>query len=308
MRGGVVLVVFTTLASPVYAQAPPPSGAQVTVSKGAGEEALARAQAAWDRGEFDAAEPLYRQAIELGGLPPDGVLDAYVRLGAARAVLGKSEQALLAFKAAALINKDFTVPPEAGRRAVQLADRARRAATQVGTIDLHADVPRSAAAGESVQIEATLDGAHAAVASKIAISARDPMTGKSYEQTGDSATSVHFRLPASLALPNATIVVRVDALDHHNNRLASVEGRVHVAGATPADALPPVAVATPAAGESNKTHPEEKHETKKHGFWSSPWPYVIGGAALAAGGAAVYLATRPGDDVNVGAVRVNVGP
>jgi hypothetical protein len=294
MRGGAALVVLTTLAWPVYAQPQSPAP---------GDEALSRARAAWDRGEYDAAEPLYRQAIELGGLGPAAVLDAYVRLGASRAVLGKSEPALAAFKAAALINNQFTVPPEAGRRAQQIAERARRAESQVGAIELHADVPASLEAGEGAEVDATLDATHAAVASKIAVVARDPMTGKSYEQANEAAPSVHFKLPASLSLPNATIVVRVDALDRHGNRLASVEQRVRVAGAVVGTA-PPVVIAT----KSSKSSGEEKHEAKKGGFWSSPWPYVIGGAALAAGGAAVYLATRPGDDVNVGTVRVNLTP
>ena len=297
MRGGAALVVFTTLAWPVYAQSQSPAP---------GDEALLRARAAWDRGEYDAAEPLYRQAIELGGLAPAAVLDAYVRLGASRAVLGKNEQSLAAFKAAALINSQFTVPPESGRRAVQIADRARRAEAQVGAIELHADVPASLEAGQAAAVDATLDPTHAAVASKVAVIARAPTTGKSYEQTNEAAPIVHFKLPASLALPNAILVVRVDALDRHGNRLASVEQRVTVGAAVVGTAPPTVAIV---AKDAAKNGGEEKHDAKKgHGFWSTPWPYVIGGAALAAGGAAVYLATRPGDDVNVGPVHVNLTP
>jgi tetratricopeptide (TPR) repeat protein len=292
MRGGAALVVLTTVAWPVYAQGP-----------SAGGEALSKARAAWDRGEYDTAEPLYRQAIELGGLAPAEVLDAYVRLGASRAVLGKNEPSLAAFKAAALINNRFTVPPEAGRRAILIAERARRAEAQVGAIDLHADVPSSLEPGQVAAVDASLDPTHAAVASKVAVVARDPTTGKTYEQANEAATSVHFNLPASLALPNATLVVRVDALDRHGNRLASVEQRIRVGGSV-AGAPPPVTIASSAKSPDM----EEKHEAKGHGFWSTPWPYVIGGAALAAGGAAVYFATRPSDDVNVGTVHVNLTP
>ena len=306
MRGGAALVVLTTMAWPVHAQ--PQAAPSGDTARPPGDEALSRARAAWDRGDYDVAEPLYRQAIELGGLAPAAVLDAYVRLGASRAVLGKNEAALAAFKAAALINNQFKVPPEAGRRALQIAERARRAEAQVGAIDLHADVPASLEPGQAAAVDATLDATHAAVASRIAVLARDPTTGKSYEQANEAASSVHFKLPASLALPDATIVVRVDALDRHGNRLASVEQRMRV-GPTTAGAALPAAIAS----SSSKPGTEERHDAKKgHGFWSSPWPYVIGGAALAAGGAAIYLAARPstigGDDVNVGTVHVNLTP
>ncbi len=307
MRGGAALVVLATLASPVYAQLPPGAGTEAgRTAKAPGADALARARAAWDRGEYDTAEPLYRQAIELGGLGPGEVLDAYVRLGACRAVLGKHESALAAFKAAALINGQFVVPPEAGRRTVQMAERARRAEAQAGAIDLHADIPQSLEAGQAASVEARLDPSHASVATKIAVAARDPTTGKSYEEADDAAPTVHFNLPGSLALPSAILVVRVDALDKHGNRLASVEQRVQVRAAVVA-AVP--VVATHAASSALRGA-EDKHPTtkKSHGFWASAWPYVIGGAALAAGGAAVYFATRPGDDVNVGAVRVNLTP
>jgi len=50
----------------------------------------------------------------------------------------------------------------------------------------------------------------------------------------------------------------------------------------------------------------DKSSKKGGGFWASPWPYVIGGVALAAGGAAVYLGTRPTDDVMVGGASVRV--
>jgi hypothetical protein len=283
VRSGALFVALTTAAS-VYAQ---PSLAW--------EGPLAGARTAWDQGEYDVAESLYRQAIEQGGLSPRDVLDAYVRLGSTRAVLGKKESALAAFKAAALIDNRFTTPPEAGRKAVQLADRARRAESHIGPITLHADVPGVLAPGDSAQVDATLDPAHAAIATKVAIMARDGVTGKSYEHAEDSATSVHFKIPPSLALPDATLVIRVDALDSHANRLASVEQRVHVQPAPP--------VQRPLVASNDVGRDEGK---KGGGFWSTAWPYVIGGAALAAGGAAVYFATRPGDDVNVGTVHVQL--
>ena len=39
-------------------------------------------------------------------------------------------------------------------------------------------------------------------------------------------------------------------------------------------------------------------------FWSSPWPYIIGGIAVVGAGTAVYYGTRPPQTVTVGAVGV----
>ena len=269
-----------------------------------GAAALDRARAAWDRGDYDVAEPLYQEAIETGGLDPSDVLDAYVRLGSACTVLGKKAAALSAFKAAALIDPHFVLPPEAGKRAGVIADRARRTEARIGAITLGANIPSEIAAGEPAQVDATLDAAHAAVASKIALLARDSSSGRSYADAQDPATAVHFSLPASLTLPSATLYVRVDALDAHENRLASVEGKSHVRSAVAPVAAMALAPIFPLGGTASaKEDSDANHRT---GFWSTAWPYVIGGVALAAGGAAIYLSTRSSADVNVGAVHVDL--
>ena len=46
----------------------------------AGNAMLKQARSAWDRGSLAAAEPLYRDALEKGGLAPAEVLEGYVRL------------------------------------------------------------------------------------------------------------------------------------------------------------------------------------------------------------------------------------
>jgi tetratricopeptide (TPR) repeat protein len=301
-----------TLGASAHAQrhaptpAAPPSGPPAAdVQPAPGAAALVRARAAWDKGDYDVAEPLYQEAIETGGLDPTALLDAYVRLGSACSVLGKKAAALSAFKSAALIDPRFVLPPEAGKRASLIADRARRTEARIGAITLGATIPSEVSSGESAQVDATLDAAHAVVASKIAVSAKDPLSGRSYADAQDPASTVHFKLPASLTLPSATLLVRVDALDTHQNRLATVEGKTHVraalGAAAPAIALSPV---LPLESKS-KADPDKDHKSDG-GFWSTAWPYVLGGIALAAGGAAIYLATRSSDDVNVGAVQVNL--
>ena len=259
-----------------------------------GKPALEQARTAWDKGDYDVAEPLYGEALEKGGLAPDEALEAYIHLGATRAVLGKKAGALAALKNAALLDLSFTVPPEVGKRAIVLADQARRQQSKTGPLLLRAQVPYHVAANATTPIDVTLDAGHAATpGTTIGVTARDPDRGVSHTESARAATTTHFDLPASLSLPSTTLRVRVDWLDVHANRLASVEEQVHV------QALPTALLALPIASAGT-------HDTAgtKHGFWHTAWPYIIGGAALAAGGAALYFATRPGDDVNVTGVRV----
>src|SRR5690606_24618544 len=81
------LVVFGPV-SPAHAE--PPASREMP----AGQPALKQARAAWDRGALDTAEPLYREALEKGGLAPDEVLEGYVRLGSIRAARGKRDSAV----------------------------------------------------------------------------------------------------------------------------------------------------------------------------------------------------------------------
>jgi hypothetical protein len=283
-----------------------------------GNETLTRARASWDRGEFDSAEPLYKEALDRGGLSPSETLDATVRLGAARAVLNKKKSALVAFRQAALLDPRFTVPSDAGRKAVTLANQARREEAKIGPYVLKTEIPDSAPANKPFRVTASLDATHAALVTKVGVVAREPVTDKSFEKSDVASTSMAFEIPATVAAGDQTVSVRIDLLDPHDNRLVSVERRVKI-GPGPAPDVPAPVVAPVATTPSNaqaKTAPDwskpipepkkDKDDSKKGGFWSSPWPYVIGGVALAAGGAAVYVATRPTDDVAVGGAAVRV--
>jgi len=281
-----------------------------------GNETLTRARAAWDRGEFDSAEPLYKEALDRGGLSPSETLDATVHLGASRAVLNKKKGALSAFRQAALLDPRFKVPSEAGRKAVQLANQARREEAKIGPYVLRTEVPETVPANKAFRVTASLDATHAALVTKMAVLAREPITDKSFEKSDAASTSVSFEIPATVAAGDQTVTVRLDAFDARDNRVVSVEKKVKV---DPAPAEPP-AVAVPTTSPANnaqaKTAPDwakpipepkkDKDDSKKGGFWASPWPYVIGGVALAAGGAALYVATRPTDDVAVGGAAVRV--
>lgn len=272
-----------------------------------GGPALRQARAAWDRGALDTAEPLYREALEKGGLAPNEVLEGYVRLGSIRAAHGKKDQAVAAWRAASILDSSFTVPPEAGPKGPGLADRAKRDTAKIGTIQLAVQVPKEASAGKPFKITATIDKAHVPIVARIGVLAKDGTSGKETTLEAKTEESVEIEVPGEIALPNASILVRVDALDAHANRLASAEDRVRIPEA------PAAVAAVPAGGTGNATGAGSVATTYRAGdsdvrkggtFWSTPWPYVIGSVALAGAGAAVYFGTRPPDDVTVGQVGV----
>lgn len=263
----------------------------------AGADALARARSAWAKGDFDIAEPLYKKAILAGGLPPADVVDAYVHVGATRAIMGKLKPALEAFRSAAIIDLDFIVPAEAGKKAAKLAAQAKREKQRFGALSFAADLPTNVEAGTSLGIDAKLDGAHVAAVTKVRLVVRDPLTAKSYSASEPPSAVMHFDVPNNLTLPGASLVIRLDALDGHDNRLATTEGKVRVGTAI-------VAVANHPSTSHAKTAEDEKSK-ESGGFWSSAWPWVIGGAIVAgAAGGTTWFLTRPTDDVSVGVPRV----
>jgi hypothetical protein len=264
----------------------------------AGQAALDRARAAWDKGDFDVSEPLYSEAITAGGLAPDDFLEAQVHLGSARAVQGKKAAALAAFKDAAVLDPRFSVPTEAGKRAMALADQARRLVAGAAPLMLHAEIPEHLDPGAPASVEVTLDADHAVAVpgSRIGVYAHDPLGGRSHVESVPAARTARFELPGRLFLPSATVHVRVDWLDRHANRLATTEEQIHVYPLPMAD--------MPAGLAGSRAHGPAHGDGKHGGFWHTAWPYILGGAALAAGGAAVYFATRSSDDVDVTGVRV----
>ncbi len=244
---------------------PAPCAAQ---NEPAGQAALDRARAAWDKGDYDIAEPLYLEAIVSGGLAPGDVLQAHVHLGSARAVLGKKAAALAAFRDAAVVDPRFSVPTEAGKRAMTIADQARHLEASSTPLLLHARIPAQLDPGAPASVDVTLDASHAAAVpgARIGIHALDPLDGRSHVESVPAAPAAHFELPARLFLPSATVHVRVDWLDRHANRLASTEEQIHVH---------PLSMAkTPAALGGYPAHDDGKHG----GFWHTAWPYILGGA------------------------------
>jgi hypothetical protein len=280
-----------------------------------GAAALRQARSAWESRNLETAEPLYKEALEKGGLAPQEVLEGYIRLGSIRAALGKKESAINAFRAASILDEKFSVPSEAGSRGNALAEKAKRDTAKIGSIQLSLQVPKEAREGKPFKVTATLDRPHLPIVNKIALQAKDGTTGKEITLDAKPEESVEFEVGGDITLPGASILVHIDALDGHQNRLASAEERVRVPeskdGGGGAAAKEPSSKdkdkdsSSVSASLSNKPPAADQGARRGGGFWSSPWPYVIGGIALAGAGAAVYFGTRPSENVSVGAVGVN---
>jgi hypothetical protein len=270
-----------------------------------GGPALRQARAAWDKGAVDVAEPLYREAIERGGLAPDEILEGYVRIGSARAVAFKKDQAIAAFRAASILDSSFEVPREAGPKGPAYANVAKRDTAKIGSLRISVQAPKEVPSGKSFRVTAQIDNAHLPIVKKVGLFAKDGTSGKEVTLESPTESSVEFDVPSEITMPNASLVVRVDALDAHANRLGSAEGRVKVGDAPPAEPVAAVAGVGAAGAAATFTPPPKDEEKRKGGgFWSTPWPYVIGGVALAGAGAAIYFGTRPSDSVAVGQVGV----
>ena len=271
-----------------------------------GTESLKKARAAWDNADFDLAPGLYEAALSAGGLSTPDVLDALVHVGSSLAITGQAHAAVAAFRYAALVNAGFQVPPEAGKKAVAAAEKARKEQRKVGSIALTAQAPDEVDSGAAFTVDVTLGPPKAPLVDSVWLQARDTLAGRTYEQQAAAATIVRFEVPVRMTLPDATLVVHVEVRDAHSNQLAAVEQHVHVtkaaAVATPLPA--PIAAVTTSRPDGDGRSRERPPEHKSGSIWKTPWPYVIGGAALAGGAAAVYFATRPGNDVSLGAPNV----
>lgn len=271
-----------------------------------GGPALRQARAAWDRGSLESAEPLYREAVEKGGLAPAEVLEGYVRLGSIRAALNKKDQALAAFRAASILDATFTVPAEAQSRGIQLAEKAKKDTAKIGSIQLAVQVPKETPSGKSFKVTATLDRGHMTIVNKIGVVAKDGTTGKEISLDAKPDESVEFEIGSDITLPGASILVHVDALDSHQNRLASAEERVRVPDNGSSSASSGSSSSSSNLLTPTKPQPAGDQNLRKGGgFWSSPWPYVIGGLAVAGVGTAVYFGTRPPENVNIGSPKAS---
>ncbi|WP_394837851.1 hypothetical protein LVJ94_13145 [Pendulispora rubella] len=317
--GAVLAVCLLGTGGPLYAQSAggPGSGAASERIRNAdpprGGPALDRAQAAWGRGDFDVAEAQFAEALEQGGLPRKDLLKAHVYLGAARAVLGKRDRALAAFRIAATLDPSFKVPSEAGKKATLIADTARKQHGQ--PVALQMEAPADTSVGRPFRVEVALSGAAGSqTITRVMLAVGEGPTA-SYRTEQAASAHIAFDVPGRIATDGAALSVRVSGLDARGNEWVSSESNVRVEsegqGPTPlplAAVPPPPSANEPAkSGFRVATAPAPKDNAdhdSKGGFWSSPWPYIIGGAVLVGAGAGAYFLLRPSDDVTVAPVQV----
>jgi hypothetical protein len=251
---------------------------------------LAQASAKWDEGLLTEAEPLYKKALSDGGLFPTDVVLVFSRIGTVQALTKNKDAALSAFRNAALIDPAFQLPGESGPLARKLYEEARKGAAKLGgKLEISAEAPERVDAGKGFTVVAKVPETFTPVIEKIGIEVKDTM-GKTIAFKADlpSAESVTFEVPGKHVPGSTTLLVRVSAQDQFGNRWAMQEARVKTREAKVVEA--PLVEA-----------PSTDDKSKKGGFFSTPWPYVIGGAVLVAGGVSLFFATRSPSDINVGA-------
>ena len=251
-----------------------------------GTSALDRARAAWAQADFEVAESAYAEAVTRGALGRTELIESYAYLGASRSIVGNKEGALVAFRLAASVDPAFEVPAEAGKKAAALADTARKHAT---ALKLEATAPEHVASGAPFAVTTLIEPSQLALIARVGLLVRDRSGAVIYRFEDAPGAAVTFRVPGAMVNPGGDLSVRVDALDTHDNQLAVSEVRVTVSAAPVAAMGPESARVTGAVGG---------------GFWHTPWPWVIGGALAAVGGAGVYLVLRAPSEVNLGAARV----
>ncbi len=238
---------------------------------------MSRANTAWGKGEFDVAEALYHEALEQGGLSRADTLHAYVYMACARVVQNKKEQAVSAFRQAVLIDPTFAVPSEAGKKAYQLGQQVKAREARVGPFVMNLQMPSKVPSGTAFTVTVSMDASRAALLMRIGLTVTDGLGSPPYQFQEDvpqdgAAKTVQMKLdvPAKVVLPNGATVANGPSLVAHGD-----------------DGPPP------------------KDQKKSGGFWSSPVPYIIAGAALAGAGVGIYFATKPGDSVSLASVQVH---
>ncbi len=255
---------------------------------------LGRGHAAWLRGDFEAAKDLFSAAVERGNLQRSELLDAYVSLGSAWTVLGQKDRALASYRNAAIIDEHFRVPDEAGKKAIQYAETARKQAGRIGQITLKVDHP-TFAPNTASDVTVKLDAGQSAFVAKVVLRAESGKETTEFEEP--SATDLVFHLPASL-IQGETVALSLRGLDTHGSELAKYNETATVMGAVKRK-----------SGSKGLGETPKKTADKDHGksIWSTPWPYVIGGVVLvgAASTAVYFWKFAPVTEVTVTQVQVN---
>lgn len=261
-----------------------------------GREALEAARKSWHEAEYETAETLYARAIEAGGLPIALATEAYLYRGAALAILGKTKPASESLRIALTVDGSARMPPEAGKKAASLLESIRKEKLPVLSLTLTA--PGEVHAGEAFNADVALGENPWPIIESVAVTAQETTASKKHSVTIRPAQLSTVELPNWLAAAEGrTIALHAELRDKGGNVLLTAEKTVRVKATVAAVLL---------ATEPKKPPPKEP---PKRGFWSSPWPYVLGGVVLvgAAGSAAYGLGAFQPTEANVAGARVVPG-
>lgn len=264
----------------------------------AAPKSFGKADAAWHRGELEEAQKLYQEALDEGGLEPEEVVIAYSRIGTVKAALKDKAGALSDFRVASVVDPNFELPADSGPVARKLYAQAKEEAGAQGEkLSLNIKAPESIPANQAFEIETEIPEGFSVFVTRVVVTIEDTLTGKKWRKKLDSSGKLTFKFPPKVAERGARLKVRVAGVDGKDNAWVAETLKIKVEGERSS--------ATPSGASWGKEDPfaNKKKDKKKDdgGIFSGPVPWIAGGVAIVATAAVVFFATRPSDDVSVGA-------
>jgi hypothetical protein len=261
---------------------------------------LGQASVAWESGRRGDAAPYYEKALREGSLFPGDLVFVYVRLGTAKLEQGNRDEALSAFRNALIIDPDFDLPLDCGPKPRPLFEQAQREArARTSQLFLIVGVPEKIYEGKPFFVRAQVPTDYAPLLERFTIETKEGQT-KSYNWSTTlpvQSNSGRFEVPGKVARLG-TVWVRISALDAYGNRWVVHEFPATVQPSAVSSTKTPV-TPSPLAPKPGPLGREQGGGGG--GFWSSPWPYLVVGALVVGGAGAYFFATRPPDQVTVGA-------
>ncbi len=269
-------------------------GLSLATSALAAPKAFGQADTAWHTAELDKAMKLYEEALAEGGLQPNEVVIAYSRIGTVKAALKDTNGALSAFRIAAAIDPAFELPADSGPVARKLYDRAAKEAADLGgeRLELTLDAPDSVPAQQAFTLETAIPEGFAVLVAEVVVTIEDPVSGKRWRRKQAAEPRLTFEFPTRVAIRGARLKVTAAAVDGQNNAWTVAETKIKVEGVRDIAAI----------GDDGFPEDKPKKQEEKSNFLSldGPLPWIVGGVLLV-GGVIVFAATRPPDEVSVGA-------
>lgn len=257
-------------------------------------KSFGQADTAWHTADLEKAMQLYSDALAEGGLAPNEVVIAYSRIGTVKAALKDTNGALSAFRIAAAIDPMFELPADSGPAAKKLYERARKEAADFGgeRLELTITAPETVPAQRPFKLETSIPEGFAVLVAEVVVTIEDPTTGKKWRRKAPAEAKVTFEFPKRVAIRGARLKITAAAVDGQNNSWTIAESKLKVEGVREIDAI---------SDDPIDDQPRKKPEAKSS-FLSleGPLPWIVGGVLLV-GGVIVFAATRPPDEVNVGA-------